>query len=156
MKVYRIAKEKPGRYRADDLSGYGAAVVGGRWNSRGTPVLYTCANASTAVLETRVHATGILPLKNLFLVTIEIPDHLIASAHEPILPADWNQVGSIPHSTLALGDDWILQAEALVMKVPSVVCPADFNFILNPNHPDMHEISLLSVEAFALDPRLFR
>ena len=156
MRVYRLAKEKPGRYRADDLSGNGAALSGGRWNPRGTPVLYTSGNASTAVLETRVHATGILPLKNLFLVTIDVPDDLIGAAYEPALPSDWNQAGVIPRTTVEIGQTWIARADALAMKVPSVVCPADFNYILNPRHPDMHAVAVIAVAAFSLDLRLFR
>jgi RES domain-containing protein len=156
LRVYRIAKDKPGRYRADDLSGNGAALSGGRWNARGTPVLYTCANASTAVLETRVHATGILPRTNMFLVTIDVPDALIGAAYEPDLPPDWNQPGIIPQTTIAIGQAWVTQANALAMKVPSVVCPADFNYILNPRHPDMRDVASIAVDPFNLDPRLFR
>jgi RES domain-containing protein len=156
LKVYRIAKEKAGRYRADDLSGNGAALSGGRWNARGTPVLYTSANASTAVLETRVHATGILPRANMFLVTIDVPDSLIGAAYVPDLPYDWNQPGIIPQTTIEIGQAWVTQANALAMKVPSVVCPADFNYILNPRHPDMRDVATIAVDAFELDSRLFR
>jgi RES domain-containing protein len=156
LRLYRLAKEKPGRYRADDLSGNGAALSGGRWNARGTPVLYTSANASTAVLETRVHATGILPRANLFLVTIEVPDQLLGAAFEPPLPPDWNHAGVTPRTTVEIGQAWITRAGALAMKVPSVVCPTDFNYLLNPRHPDMRDVTVITVEAFALDPRLFR
>jgi RES domain-containing protein len=156
LRVYRIAKEKPGRYRADDLSGNGAALSGGRWNARGTPVLYTSANASTAVLETRVHATGILPRANLFLVTIDVPDQLLGAAFEPALPPDWNLAGISPQTTVEIGQAWITQANALAMKVPSVVCPADFNYMLNPRHPDMRDVAVIAADAFELDPRLFR
>jgi RES domain-containing protein len=156
LRVYRIAKDKPGRYRADDLSGNGAALSGGRWNARGTPVLYTSANASTAVLETRVHATGILPRSNLFLVTIDVPDSLIGAAYEPDLPSDWNTPGVIPQTTIEIGQAWITRANTLAMKVPSVVCPADFNYILNSRHPDMRDVTTLAVDVFELDPRLFR
>ena len=58
MKVYRLAKEKAGRYKADDLSGNGAALEGGRWNPRGMRVIYTCCNPSMTVLETLVHLGG--------------------------------------------------------------------------------------------------
>lgn len=120
------------------------------------PVLYTSANASTAVLETRVHASGILPLKNLFLVTIEVPDRLIAAAYEPVLPPDWNQAGITPRSTVAVGQAWVTEANVFAMKVPSVVCPADFDYILNPRHADMHAVTVTAIDAFTLDPRLFR
>jgi RES domain-containing protein len=156
LRLYRLAKQKPGRYRADDLSGNGAALSGGRWNARGTPVLYTSANASTAVLETRVHATGILPLRNLYLVTIEVPEELVGAAYEPVLPADWNRAGITPQTTVEIGQAWITEAKAFAMKVPSVVCSADFNYILNPRHPDMRAVTVIAVDAFTLDPRLFR
>jgi RES domain-containing protein len=156
LRVYRIAKDKPGRYRADDLSGNGAALSGGRWNARGTPVLYTSANASTAVLETRVHATGILPRANLFLVAIDVPDELLGAAFEPALPPDWNRAGITPQTTVEIGRMWITEAHELAMKVPSVVCPAGFNYILNPRHPDMRVVTVVAVDAFELDPRLFR
>ena len=44
-----------GKYRADDLSGAGAAAVGGRYNSPGTPVVYASASVALSVLETVVH-----------------------------------------------------------------------------------------------------
>ncbi|WP_338069337.1 RES domain-containing protein [Paraburkholderia phosphatilytica] len=37
--------------RKRNLATRGAALAGGRWNPKGFPVLYTCANPSTAVLE---------------------------------------------------------------------------------------------------------
>ena len=155
---FRVAPrpEKPCRYRADDLSGNGTALSGGRWNARDTPVLYICASASTAILETRLHATGILPRANLFLVTIDVPDHLLGAAFEPTLPPDWNRAGITPHTTVEIGQTWITEANALAMKVPSVVCPADFNYILNPRHPDMRDVAVVAVDAFELDPRLFK
>jgi RES domain-containing protein len=107
MKVFRLAKEKPGRYRADDLSGSGAALAGGRWNPRGVPVLYTCCHASTAVLEARVHASGLLPVANFYLVTLEVPDRAASSAYVPDLPDDWNALDHARPRLLTLrGSGW--------------------------------------------------
>jgi len=155
MKLYRLAKDKPGKYSASDISGNGAAIVGGRWNPIGMAALYTSLNASTAVLEVRVHATGIMPAANLFLVEVEIPDMLIDAAHQPDLPGDWASP-RLPASTVEIGRKWLLERKALAMKVPSVVCFADWNLILNPHHPDFQKIKVTRQEAFALDARLFR
>jgi RES domain-containing protein len=156
MKVFRLAKEKPGRYRADDLSGSGAALAGGRWNPRGVPVLYTCCHASTAVLEARVHASGLLPVANFYLVTLEVPDRAASSAYVPDLPDDWNALDHDPASTVDLARQWLEAGKRLAMRVPSVVCPSDDNLILNPAHPGMKHVVVLHKERFELDRRLFK
>jgi RES domain-containing protein len=90
-----LKKEKPGGSRADDLSGSGAALAGGRWNPRGVPALYTCCHASTAVLEARVHDSGLLPVANCYLVTLEVPDSAAWRAYVPDLPDDWNALDHV-------------------------------------------------------------
>lgn len=155
MKVFRLAKEKKGRYRADDLSGNGAALAGGRWNPRGVPVLYTCCHASTAILEARVHAAGLLPLANLYLVTLDVPEKAVSQAYRPILPEDWNTLDRDPRSTVKLARAWLEACESLAMLVPSVVCPLDDNLILNPMHPDMKHVTVLEKRLFEWDRRLF-
>ena len=155
MKLFRLAKDKPGKYRADDLSGNGAALAGGRWNPIGMRAVYTSLNPSTAVLEVRVHSSGFIPAANLFLVELDVPDELVHNGHEPKLPADWNEL-MIPASTIAIGRHWLSAANAVAMKVPSVVCPADWNVILNPVHPDFTSVQVTRQEAFSLDARLFR
>ncbi len=155
MKLFRLAKDKPGKYSASDLSGNGAAIASGRWNPVGMPALYTSLNASTAVLEVRVHASGFMPAAHLFLVEVNIPDDLVATAYQPRLPADWCDL-RLPASTVDIGRRWLSAGKALAMKVPSVVCFADWNLILNPLHPDFHKVTVTRQEAFALDARLFR
>ena len=75
MIVWRIATASP-VYAADDLSGEGARLTGGRWNSPGMALLYTSSTIALAVLETVVHlSSGGLPL-NRYLIRIDIPDNL--------------------------------------------------------------------------------
>lgn len=155
MKLYRLAKDRPGKYRADDLSGNGAAIAGGRWNPPGMRALYTCVSPSTAVLELRVHASGIIPAGNLFLIEVSVPDELIARGYQPELPQDWPALAA-PASTEEIGRAWLAEGRSLAMKVPSVVCPADWNVILNPLHGDFRSLKVTRQEAFVLDARLFR
>ena len=49
MRVWRIARE-----RYDPLSGEGARLYGGRWNSPGRPVVYAAGHSALAVLEALV------------------------------------------------------------------------------------------------------
>jgi len=156
VNLYRLAKERKGRYLADDLSGNGAAIAGGRWNPRGMRVLYTCCHASTSLLEALVHMSGILPAGGLFLVTIEVADAVYEDAFQPELPDDWAILSEDPVSTAQIGQTWLEKAEQLAMRVPSVVCPTDFNLLLNPLHEDFAaSVKVTSKEPFTLDPRLF-
>ncbi|EIJ47039.1 hypothetical protein GWL_12800 [Herbaspirillum sp. GW103] len=155
MKVYRLAKEKPGHYAADDLSGNGAALSGGRWNPRGSRVLYTCCSASTALLESLVHMAGLMPRAHYCLVVLEVPDAEVRKAYVPGLPPDWADIARDPASTAALGQHWIEQGKHLVMKLPSVVSPTDFNLLLNPLHPQMASVKVLEKKPFRFDARLF-
>ncbi|MET3228518.1 UNVERIFIED_ORG: RES domain-containing protein [Burkholderia sp. 1263] len=155
MMVYRLAKEKPGHHLADDISGNGAALAGGRWNPRGMRVLYTCCHASTSVLDALVHMAGLLPAGGYFLVTLDVPDAVWEAAYVPRLPPDWAELTRDPLSTVEIGRRWLEAEKHLAMQVPSVVCPTDFNLLLNPMHPEMRGVSVVSKEPFSLDPRLF-
>ncbi len=141
---------------ADDLSGNGAAIAGGRWNPRGMRVLYTCCHASTSLLEALVHMGGLLPAGGLYLVTLDVPDAVDDSAYVPDLPPDWAALSQDPMSTARLGQAWLEAGEQLAMRVPSVVCPVEFNMLLNPLHADFAaSVKVVSKEPFTLDERLF-
>ncbi|RQR45286.1 RES domain-containing protein [Burkholderia sp. Bp9126] len=156
MKLYRLAKERKGHFMADDLSGNGAAIAAGRWNPRGMRVLYTSCHASTSLLEALVHMAGLLPAGGLFLVTLDVPDAFYDSACEPELPDDWAALSHDPVSTAQIGRAWLEADEPLAMRVPSVVCPTDFNLLLNPMHADFAaSVKVISKEPFKLDLRLF-
>src|SRR5215471_13755515 len=113
MRLYRLAKERRGYYRADDLSGNGAALAGGRWNPRGMRVLYTCCHASTALLEALVHMAGLLPAGGYYLVTLEVPDSVYDDAIVPELPEGWADLTREPEETRALGRQWLEADERL-------------------------------------------
>jgi RES domain-containing protein len=41
-----------------------------------------------------------------------------------------------------------------VLKLPSAVVPEEFNYVLNPAHPDFGKISIGKPRVFKADPRL--
>src|ERR1700709_484280 len=71
MKLYRIIQDK---FRATDLSVTGSFRFGGRWNSKGTYMLYTSETSSLAYLETLVHFDKILIPPRLYIVQLEVDD----------------------------------------------------------------------------------
>jgi RES domain-containing protein len=150
MRVYRLSKEKYAR----DLSGKGAERIGGRWNSKGVPMLYTANSRALCVAEIAVHVPlGILPI-DYCLVSLEIPDDSIGELSEKLLPDDWK---SFPHveSTQQLGNKHIAEQGTLALKVPSAVVQGECNYLLNPLHARFAEVKLVGVEPFEFDGRLF-
>ncbi len=152
MIVFRLSKSK----FAGDLSGKGAERTGGRWNSKGTAMVYTSESRALCTTEIAVHTPlGNLPL-DYNLISIEIPDQVsINVLHPEELPVDWK---SLPHahSTQVIGDCFISEKKYAVLKVPSVVVQDEFNFLINPAHPESGKIKIISIEPFNFDERLFR
>ena len=151
MHVFRIARSQ----YANSLSGRGAALHGARWNSPGVEMVYTAGNRSLAMAEVLVHLSMDIIPEDFRMITIEFPDNFaIKVISEKELPKYWNQ---FPHnqSTQQLGDNFILENKFCVLQVPSVVTQGDYNFLLNPMHPDFTRVRILEVRKFAFDRRLF-
>ncbi len=151
MIVYRLSRSKYSK----DLSGKGAELSGGRWNSKGIPLLYTGESRALCTAEIAVHTPlGNIPL-DYEISSIIIPDDTVfLNLPLATLPAGWK---SIPHShnTQEIGDQFIRENKFLVMKVPSVVVQEEYNYLINPNHKDFDGIIIQSIEAFNFDERLF-
>ncbi|MEI9910734.1 MAG: hypothetical protein WDO71_14295 [Bacteroidota bacterium] len=45
-------------------------------------------------------------------------------------------------------------AEKLLLKVPSVIIPSEFNFIINPLHEDIRKVKITATEKLELDGRV--
>ena len=149
MVVFRLSKSQ----FANDLSGKGAELVGGRWNSRGNAMLYTSQSIALCVTEIAVHVPlGILP-KDYQLIHIEIPDEDLLEMKR--LPKDWQ---SFPHSnsTQMIGDKFLKEHKHLVFKVPSAAVQGEFNFLINPRRKNFNQIKIVKIEDFNFDERLFR
>ena len=67
--------------------------------------------------------------------------------------ADWNQGPDHP-ACVAIGDAWLADGAALLLRVPSAVVPEDWNLLINPRHPRARDVAVRSVRPFAFDPRL--
>ena len=150
MELFRISKE---RYK-DDLTGTGARLYGGRWNNVGTAVLYSAQNRSLAMAEALVHLSSTLPLPDFVLIVLYVPDEIAAKpVNVAALPENWRRN---PAFTQDLGDSWAAAGESLLLKVPSAVVRNEFNFLLNPIHPEMPRVRIVDYEPFSFDPRLHR
>jgi RES domain-containing protein len=150
IRVYRIADE-----RHPIWDGTGAALVGGRWNSPGRPVIYGSLSYACAMLEILAHAgIGRVPRTQRFVVA-ELAEELSVERHDPLtLPAGWDAEDS--SVARAFGEAWLASARSLVLVVPSVVARLEFNAILNPGHPEFQKVRVSLPEPVIWDSRLFR
>jgi len=149
VRIFRIGDE-----RHPIWDGSGAALIGGRWNSPGKPVIYGSLSYSCAMLEILAHANiGRIPVTQRFVVA-EVPDGVsVASYDEHSLPAGWDAENSV--TARALGDQWLKEARAAVLIVPSVIARLDRNALVNPLHPDANQLIIAAPEKIMWDKRLF-
>lgn len=155
VSVWRIATDAPD-YTADDLSGKGAEITGGRWNRPGMPMVYCASNIALAALETVVHLNaGTLPL-NRMLVRIDIPEDLWAArtnGDPGLLPLGWDVLPAGKVS-LDVGDGWLRSNSAALFEVPSAIVPEETNVLINPRHPDAPKITAVKTRRWTYDGRL--
>ena len=151
MLVYRIAQSK-----------YAASLVApgfaGRWNSEGEGMIYTGGSASLSCLEVLAHKNGAALNSGKFsMAVIEIPDAVfigeINLTQLQILNAEWFKVLYYP-VTQKLGNQWISEMKSAVLKVPSAIVDREYNYLLNPLHPDFFKIKVVDVIPFNFDSRL--
>lgn len=151
MIVYRLSKAD----YASDLSGKGAELYGGRWNSAGKPMVYCCENRALCLLEITVHsAMNNLPI-DYKLVTTSIPDHSMKQIHVDELQIGWNE---FPHrqETIEMGNRFLSNKTDLGLKVPSAIVQGEYNVLLNPTHKLMRKVKIVSKADFRFDKRLFQ
>ena len=149
MIVYRVGKT---RY-AEDLTGEGARLNGGRWNHKLTPCIYTAESRALAVLEYTVNVNIDDIPRALSFTYLEIPDTGILAMAEAELPGNWKQVPS-PSSTKDFGTNLLKAAKSLVIKIPSTVIPGEYNYLINPAHPGIKNCKIKAVVDFVYDVRI--
>jgi RES domain-containing protein len=148
MLVYRLQNTQYAR----DLSGEGSRLHGGRWNHVGIPCVYAAESRALAVLEFSVNVNIERILRNLSMTTIEIPDD-IHQVSVSLLPGDWNHYPA-PPSTKEFGSRLLKSAEHLIVKMPSSVIVEEYNYLINPRHPNSNLCRIIEVKDFIYDIRI--
>lgn len=136
--------------------GYGL-LFDGRWNTKGHPVTYCATSPALCVLEKLVHVEDPMLLPELMMVRYDAPDDLaIETRGLTDLPQDWRQQ---ENWTQQLGDRWHDSLSTPLLRVPSAIVPLDqspdLNVLINHHHPAAARISIVAVDPYVLDPRLF-
>lgn len=131
------------------LDGAGGLVVGGRWHSRGRPIVYVAESSALAMLEVLVHLEVERPPPAFQLLRIE--------AEEGLGVERWPDDRSIPppQESARWGDAWLAAARTPLARVPSAIAPGAANMLINPAHPDTARIRVAEASRWPWDKRLF-
>ena len=142
-------------YEHQAFDGQGAKLYGGRWNSKGTAMVYTASSLSLAAMEMLIHLEADEVLNRYVCIPIEFDAKLVFSLDPQTLPHDWRN-STAPLSTIHLGDQWVRHQQSAILEVPSALVLEESNFLINPAHPDFHQLSIGPSRSFAYDPRLIK
>lgn len=152
MEFFRLHNKK---YPVE-LSGFGAAKFGARWNSKGTEVIYLACSRALALAEVVVHLNLSNLPSNFCMLTVFIPNTVAISQLDcALLNEDWNFFPE-SFSTQKIGDLFVTTKQFCILKVPSAVVKGDFNYVINPYHIDFDKIKIINQDDFPIDARLFK
>ncbi|MDQ3748862.1 MAG: RES family NAD+ phosphorylase [Acidobacteriota bacterium] len=138
------------------FDGEGAFRFGGRWNSRGTRILYTAGSLSLAALEMLVHLTDEEILLSYSFATTEFDESLMLQIEEfRVLSVNWSDSPS-PLEIQRIGDEWAQSKASVVLRVPTSILPVEFNYLINIKHPEFSKVKLGKPQTFTFDERLHK
>jgi RES domain-containing protein len=151
MEMFRISRFP----YASRLTSSGAA---NRWNAEGEEVIYAGSSRSLSTLEQIVHFGSVVPRNDyrVMIISVADDDHLFEQISIKRLPVNWRTLEAYP-SLQKIGSAWYRNQESLVLKVPSVIIPQEYNYVINTKHPEFRrKVKLVRTEDYFWDPRLLR
>jgi RES domain-containing protein len=152
MQIWRICRA---RFAGEAFSGEGARRFGGRWNSRGVPMVYVSSSLALAAMELFIHLEPNQQPDDLVSIAATLPAGEPAERLEPEqLPAGWwtDDFGPLR----AIGDKWIREKRSLAIMIPSAALRTEWNVLVNPLHPAISQINVEPPQPFRFDARMFR
>jgi len=138
-------------YQTTAMDGEGASLYGGRWNQPGTRMVYLAESKSLAAMEIVVHVDRSLLSVPYIAIPVEFADEACQELYP--LPQGWDHMVA-PVSAMQAGDDWVKSRSSILLRVPSAIVNGEWNYLLNPAHPDIQSVRIGKPESFAFDSRL--
>lgn len=138
-----------------NLNGEGGRKISARWHTAGSRIVYLAESPTSALVETLAHLEVDSEDTPDFytLLKISVPDEIAAQSLDPPAGSAWKQEIAV---TRRMGDAWLASRETSLARVPSVLAPETWNYLLNPEHPDAKKIEIAAVIKEQFDQRLFR
>lgn len=150
--LYRIIRDK---YKHDPLSVVGSRLFGGRWNPKGTGVLYATSTPELGLVEALAHAPAVRyeELPTYWVFSLDVPDDIRYYSREE-LPTYWQD--ETYEKTQTWLQSWLAVPDQLGVAVPSVLVPLSYNVLLHPAHRLFNSIQIAGQEIQPVDRRLWR
>ena len=153
LEGWRLADPEFASTSADMLSGEGAFLFGGRWNSKGVRVVYLGSSLAQAAMELLVHLGRPQILSTFYTMPVAFDEGHLSHIDLADLPDTWAEP-SMASAIASVGDIWIENESSLLLQVPSAAVNGEYNYLLNPLHRDMGELIIGPIRPFGYDPRL--
>lgn len=137
----------------DDLSGAGAEIYGGRWNSKGIKAIYFAEHISLALLELLVNITKdeLNAKMEIHLLDFTLQEDWISTLETQKLKKNW----SLDYEySQYIGDQFLRSNHNLALRIPSAVVPEEFNLLINPLHELAIKLIPKKSRPYKLDSRL--
>ena len=153
MSTLALWRLSPAYHLGKAMSGEGSYRRGGRWNPPGIRVIYCADSRSLALVEVlaNIRQPKLFERQQWVLIPIEAPVNLVERPAR--VPDSWRET---PYTTAtqAFGAEWVQSQRSVALRVPSVVVPGEFNYLLNPAHPQFARVKIGKPEPFPFDSRL--
>ena len=152
MSVLQTWRICPATYAADMFGGKGGLYFPARWHSKGRLSVYLAESRALAAMEILANTQDCSALHSHAwnIARADLPASLVETPAR--FPDDWRDQPP-PASTRAFGDAWLASRHSPALRVPSAVVLGEFNYLLNPLHPDFARLTFSPPEAFHFDPR---
>jgi len=138
------------------FTGLGPKKYGGRWNSIGTPIIYTSENLSLSVLEILVHINDVDTVNQYFYhFAVQFDSKYLQTVDIKHLPSNWNTYPS-PAQLKEIGGQWAKNNNSLVLKVPGSIIKTEYNYLINPNHKSFKFLKISKAAKIQSDERLYK
>ena len=140
-----------------ELTGEGGLLASARWHTEGLRIVYLAESPVGAIVERLVHLSnmkpdGLLP-RTYQLLRVRIGATCKIKTLDPPIGISW-KIDEL--STRIIGSSWLRSLETPLARVPSVLAPYTWNYLLNPEHPEAPQVQIVEVIKERFDNRLFR
>lgn len=147
LTLYRIQTDS---HRETILDGIGAQLRGGRWNSKGRPMVYMATTPELCFLEYMVHLDGtpLSDLPPLILCEISVPENSITFLNADSLPSGWDDPLATPTNLPFFAEEQFKKHGTLCLGLPSAVIPLSpsRNILLDPLHPGRNKCQVTAIQ----------
>ena len=152
LTIYRITHR---RYADEPFSGKGGLHYRSRWASKGQLVNYGTGHLATATLEKIAGVKRPDLLSEMVYVKAEVDRDLVDVLLSEELPEGWDALPPTDE-TRQVGDRWLEAEESLLLRVPTVVLPGCYNYVINAAHPDAGGLEVVETNPLLLDNRVLQ